>query len=1020
MSARAPRTQLSGRARCGSLLGRVLVLWLVLGVAAVAARPDSWAPFETPWFDQLTISDGLPHSVTTAVVQDREGLIWAGTMGGLVRYDGYRSQVFSAGTGQSHDLPDGYVRSLLALSGGGLLIGTNAGGLVRFNPANNSFHTYPIDADGLSSRKIYGLADDHAHGVWIATDRGLDHLNLRSGRISRTDTGPDTAPRNFSVMQDRQGNLWLGNESGLFVRRSGSSEFVRPDVSEKAASIVLKDQIWALLEDAEGRIWAGSVQAGAAYSDPDGSWHGVPGFSGYPGGVRHATVRSMIQTTAGTVWMATDGNGLIQYRAGAGAPRVVDHDPAVPSSLPGNTVRGLLQDRSGNVWAATDLGLARTNPQARTAFSLLPSPLASNALSDTNVHSVFVDSTGRIWIGLGGGHIDMMDLVSGRMRHLHLEGVQTRRDVRGFAETDDGTIWVGTQGLAKIHPRTLAITDSVAPALRDKPVISLAADGAHLLVGTYDGLFRFDTRSGTLDRISRTPNDPHSLAADTVRQMARIGDVWWFGTTRGLSIADGNEFPYRFINLHHRPNDPDSLPQNLIGTITQDLAGRVWVATMGGLAVSRAPADRSPLRFRTLGLADGLSSDKVSAALPDDHGRIWASLSNGVAMISADTRHVASLGSRDGLHIASYVNGAAAARAPDGSLLFGGQGGLTVIRPDQVVHQPITAPLAVTHVVVDGAVLPLAQLPTDGGAIEMEDRNHNLRIDFALLDYQAPTETAYSYRMDGMDESWTNIPKGSLPSAIYTSLPHGDYRLHLRATTHGLQPRTVETRLTIKVQPRWYETTLSRIIGGVLLSGLVMVLVHLRTLYLRRRATGLQRRVDERTRELLAANRRLDELASTDGLTGVYNRRRFLELAGHHREYTDHRPICIALFDLDRFKQINDTYGHLAGDAVICGAIAIIKQHCRQTDLVGRYGGEEFVVCLPDTDLESTREIAERICIALAASSMTYDGRQIRVTASIGIAALEPGESIERWLSRADQALYQAKRNGRNRCVAAA
>jgi diguanylate cyclase (GGDEF)-like protein len=210
-----------------------------------------------------------------------------------------------------------------------------------------------------------------------------------------------------------------------------------------------------------------------------------------------------------------------------------------------------------------------------------------------------------------------------------------------------------------------------------------------------------------------------------------------------------------------------------------------------------------------------------------------------------------------------------------------------------------------------------------------------------------------------------------------------------------------------------------RIVAVLLLVALVFLLVHLRTLYLRRQARQLQWQIDEHTRELLSANQRLDELASIDGLTGVYNRRRFLELDGGERERAQDRPICIAIFDLDRFKLINDAHGHLAGDAVIRCAIEVIRRHCRQHDLAGRYGGEEFVLCLPDTGLEHAMETAERIRNALAAAAVAHDGRAILVTVSIGVAALRPGESIEQWLARADKALYEAKRSGRNRCIAA-
>lgn len=990
-----------------------LLLLLFLCAPARAGSTDPWTPFDTPWFDQVGISDGLPHSVTTAIAQDRDGLVWIGTMGGLIRYDGYRLQVFGAGSG----LPDAYVRSLLALPDGSLLVGTNTGGLARFTQADNSFHVYPVGAGGLSDSKIYALGDDHAGGVWVATENGLNHLDLLTGTIRRVATGAATAARNFSVLQDRQGNLWLGNNDGLFVRRAGTDAFVRQTTPDSLAAAVLGNQIWAVMQDDKGRLWAGSVQAGAAYRDTDGRWHGVPGFSGYPDGTRHSTVRDFLQTAGDTVWIATDGGGVLAYTPGEADVRRIDHDPAIPSSLPGDSVRALLRDRSGNLWAATDLGVAHSNPQARTAFSLLPSPLQDNALSDTNVHSIFVDSRGRIWLGLGAGHIDVIDLKAGRMRHLRLDGRQTQRDVRSLTEAD-GSIWVGTQGLARIDPDTLAIEDSILPALHDKPVLSLRPDGGRLLIGTYDGLYRYDIRSGRLEHASHTPDDPASLASNTVRYIAQLGSDWWYGTSHGLSIARGDSLPRHFTNLRHRADDPTSLPQDLIGSISRGPRGQVWVSTFGGLGIVDPPAGGEAWRFRTVGQAQGLSSNKVTAVLADDHGQFWASLSNGVARVDGDTHKAISLGPRDGLRIASYVN-VAAARAPGGELLFGGMGGLTVIRPHWQPLPAAAAPLAVTNAVANGVALPFGKLPGSGARITLDSGNRNLRLDFALLDYQAPMETAYSYRMDGLDEDWTSIPRGNLPSAIYTSLPHGQYRLRLRAATRGLQPRTVETDLAVTVRPRWYETTLSRVAAALLLAALVAALVHLRTLYLRRQAAQLQRQVDERTRDLLVANRRLDELASIDELTGVYNRRRFLELVRLERERAPGGSTCIALFDLDRFKLINDTHGHLAGDAVIRGAIEVIRQHCRQGDLVGRYGGEEFVLCLPATPLPLAREIAERICAALAATAVRHDGRAIPVTVSVGIAALRPDESIEQWLSRADKALYEAKRAGRNRCAIA-
>ncbi|MFA6231827.1 MAG: diguanylate cyclase [Rhodanobacter sp.] len=997
----------------------MLLAGLGSGHASGNTPRDPWAPFDSPWFDKVSSTEGMPPSIVTALAQDHRGLIWVGTMVGLARYDGYRTQVFDSRGADGKSLPDAYVRCLLALPDRGLLIGTNAGGLVRFDPGSARFQAYPVGKGGTSARKIYGLADDHTGGVWIATDEGLDHLDLRSDQITQLKTGGDTVPRNFSVLQDRAGNLWLGNDNGLFVRYAGSNAFVRPERPAGVVATVLNNQIWAINEDDAGRVWAGSGQAGAVYRDADGSWHAVPGFSGYLHGSQQATVRDFMPLANGSMWIATDGNGVLSYAPGDAQVRTIEHDAAIASSLPGDSVRDLLQDRSGNIWAATDLGVASTNPNARTAFSVLPSPLTQNTLSESSVRAVYVDTRGLIWLGLGSGRIDMIDLHAGHMTHMQLGGSQIHRDVQAFVESGDGAIWVGTQGLARIDPKTLKIHSSMVPALENIPVLTLQRDGARLLVGTYDGIYRYDIRTHALDHIRHDPKDPGSLVSDTIRQITRIGDSWWYGTTQGVSIASNSRAKRGFRNLTHRANDPSSLPQDYVSSVMLDARQRLWISSFGGVATTGHFVADARWHFSSIGVSQGLRSDKVSSMLGDDPGNIWVGTSNGVSRIKGDTLAVSNLGPRDGLHIPSYLYAGAAARAPGGELLFGGLGGLTVIRPQWKPPAIALAPLVVTNAVVNESTLPFGQLPRDGEAIRLNQHSRNLRLDFALLDYQVPKQTAYSYRMEGLDENWIELPVGTMPSANYTNLPHGEYRLHLRATTQGMHPRTVETVLPVEVEPRWYETLLSKIIAVLLLIGFVILLVHLRTLYLRRQAKQLQRQIDEQTRDLRAANRRLDELAATDGLTGAYNRRRFLELAAQQHAQASEGAICIALFDLDRFKQINDTYGHLAGDAVIRTTIEVVRQHTRQHDLVGRYGGEEFVVCLPETNLQQAMETAERIRAALARTSVLHEGKTISVTVSIGVAALRTGESLEQWLSRADGAMYEAKRSGRNGCAAA-
>lgn len=169
-------------------------------------------------------------------------------------------------------------------------------------------------------------------------------------------------------------------------------------------------------------------------------------------------------------------------------------------------------------------------------------------------------------------------------------------------------------------------------------------------------------------------------------------------------------------------------------------------------------------------------------------------------------------------------------------------------------------------------------------------------------------------------------------------------------------------------------------------------------------------------RENLALMSELHELASTDMLTGLHSRRHFFEIA--EREFylarRHGRPLAAMMIDIDHFKGINDTYGHAAGDEALQILARTCHQQMRATDIVGRYGGDELVTILPETDVESALDAAARVRAALDGVSVDIDGASFRFTISVGVATAEAAADLAQLLRRADRALYQAKKDGRN------
>lgn len=166
----------------------------------------------------------------------------------------------------------------------------------------------------------------------------------------------------------------------------------------------------------------------------------------------------------------------------------------------------------------------------------------------------------------------------------------------------------------------------------------------------------------------------------------------------------------------------------------------------------------------------------------------------------------------------------------------------------------------------------------------------------------------------------------------------------------------------------------------------------------------------------------LQRQASTDALTGLYNRHEYERLFAHElaRSLREQRPLSLAILDLDHFKRVNDTHGHAAGDEVLRRVARLCRDNFRAVDIVGRLGGEEFVVLLPDTSLAQAGEVAQRVLEQLRVTSIEVGEAVLQVTATLGLTQLQPDErQLDSLLQRADQALYAGKAAGRDRVVLA-
>lgn len=201
--------------------------------------------------------------------------------------------------------------------------------------------------------------------------------------------------------------------------------------------------------------------------------------------------------------------------------------------------------------------------------------------------------------------------------------------------------------------------------------------------------------------------------------------------------------------------------------------------------------------------------------------------------------------------------------------------------------------------------------------------------------------------------------------------------------------------------------------------GVMFVLVLAGSTFVGLRIQHVRQRLQRQKYALGAALERINHLAAHDDLTGLLNRRRMSEVVQAERErcVRSRRPLVLALLDLDFFKLVNDRYGHAAGDAVLCAFAGRVLDNLRSTDVLARWGGEEFLLLLPETSLDGALVLLERVRREVAELCVETANGEISMTVSIGVAAGRVQDTMEQVLEHADEALYQAKAQGRDRVV---
>jgi ligand-binding sensor domain-containing protein/signal transduction histidine kinase len=821
-------------------------------------------PFET-----ITTRQGLPDDALYAVAEDSLGFLWVGTRQGLARFDGYRVHVYAQNAADPGALPDDTVRALLPGPDGAMWVGTSKSGLVRFDARKEVFEPIAGEPSDLATAPVFALAADGAGGVWCAYKFGLAHYKAE-GIWEQFHLGDETGfpfKQVFSILSDRAGNLWVGGDDGVALRRAGDAKFTAI-AAENDARALGKQHIWALFEDSRGRIWVGSDGDGIGVIEPgSGHIHAVFGLTGPESLIGSATVRGFIEPAPDELWIPTFGNGLITVNFATGLRRRWTDDVSLQAPISNDFVRGIWQSRSGRVFLATERGLGSTDPLADGLLNLHPSPYRKAGLTGKSVFNVMADPDDDIWVGYDDGMIERIDS-TGQVRKARPDPalpseLMPKRQVQAIERLADGNIVVASDGLYRIDPRSMIIRPlGDKPALREAwmPTLLVRPDG--LWVGTYDGLVHLDARTGReLGHFHHSADDPSSLPDELVTKILAAADGHlWVATRSGLCHFDPEGGTCR--TYRHDRADSASLSVNNINGMLGDDQGRLWIATQGGGidVMEQAGSDdaKTPAHFRRIGHDQGLPDDFVGVMVKGADGRIWMNPPAGLTVIDPTSFQVTQFPVAPGVwQGSSPLKGSTV--LSDGTILFPAEDGIIVVRPDRLRPRSNPARLVLSEVSLDRRLsLPTVPIAL-GQPIILPPEQSGFRAEFSLLDLSAPATTRYAFKLDGFDRDW-NDTTADRRSATYTGLDPGSYVLEVRAAADNGRGEEVKIAVPVEVQPAWYQTLIFHMTIVVLgLAGLIAA-ERARTALLRRRQRMLEAQIEERTASLHKAQNDIQAL----------------------------------------------------------------------------------------------------------------------------------------------------------------
>ena len=995
----------------------IIALLLALVCLPAAGSDHSLLRYRSMSFTNLSIDQGLSQVSGNAVIQDSKGFIWIGTQDGLNRFDGHTIKTFRHDKDQPASLGRDFISALAEDKNGRLWIGTRGKGLDEYDPLTETFRHHQI----IPGSRGRGSASDVKkllvvnQRVFIGTLQGLFYMDTEDNRV-RSIHIPGLQSRNSQIhdlLLLPAGNILVSTSWGIFSLTPDTLE-----IEQKHLDILSRYGLGsnALFYDSKHRLWVSTNKQGVLVID-DKNGKLIRHFQHHensPDSLRFWTASSFAEDIWGNIWIGSS-NGLNLYLDGKKKMITLADSRSRPNGIHDHSVQTLYTDNNQNIWIGTSVGgVSRLSPHLVRFSRIIP----ANDLHtpDKRLLGIAKTQDGGLYVGTSVGLAFKApgQAAFGVIPTVDHQTLAAKSTVYGLFISRDGTLWAGSStglrrlppGADELHPAELTSSYYFIKIIED--------DEGYLWLGRPTELLKYDPRTKEIAARLAIPHAYGLLQLDTSRILVgSLGKIHLIDAHSAtiLESLDGETHDFNSITYLYQAKDSS-----------------IWVGTQGdGLLHMEIGSDYdlSRARLTFYSMKQGLASNAIGAIAESADGLIWFTTTRSITRLDPVSGTIQNYNDKDGAFSEGYYIGSGI-QDEQGLIYFGGVKGMSVFSPEWITDDPVTPNVIFTALRLDNHPMrpglpdsPLTKPVAYTDHLIIEPRWSSITLEFASDNFASPKQIRYAYKMQGLEEDWMETDSGAR-FASYANLSPGSYNFLVKATNPDGRWSTSPTVLTLDILPHWYQTWWSWLLLAMLTAGLIVAYTRIRMGNILRRNLELEKRVGLRTKALTEANQQLAQLARTDALTGMLNRRAFTEQYQHDLAFQKNCSQCaLALLDIDFFKHFNDSYGHDCGDAVLRVMALLLRENLRENDVVARWGGEEFIVLLPDTSHEDASDILTRLCEAVAQHSFEWEGNELHITITAGLGQCDCKQSLEKCLKPVDEALYKGKQQGRNQLVLA-